>query len=152
MSDRRANSRNCETKQWELGKPWAHSSIGIGCLDLISGQQTLRPRCRKLHSTSAIWLRMADTIDSVNIIGAGLAEMIQPTAELRSSAELPIGQDILIAPTERISLITRMYGMQYSDSVEIARGVVWQDPMASSTQIHVVAALTELWVVARIQS
>lgn len=131
MGARRAKHRSCETKQWELRKPWIKQFVGIGCLDLISGEPILPPRCRELSNTVTHWLKIVDAIDTVNIIGAGLADMIQPTTKLRGSVELPIGQDILIAPTKRMSRIVRMYGTQHADCVEITRGVFWQHPMSS---------------------
>lgn len=131
MAARRAKSRSCETKQWEVKATGSRQFVGIGCLDLISGQTTLRPRCRDLTNAAAPWLKIADEVDSVNIIGANLDEFIQPATTLHGSTELPTGQDILIAPVRRIDRIARRYGMRHSDCVEIAGGIIWQDPMAS---------------------
>lgn len=130
MRSHRAESKPCETQQYEFRKFWTKSFVGIGCLDIVSGKTNLRPRFRELCSSAAQWLRLASAIDSINIIGAGIDDLIAPSFR-HQNAHLrpPWGSDVLTAPISRLQRIAREFGYEkHSDCVELARDIFWDDP------------------------
>ncbi|KAM0715862.1 hypothetical protein Q7P37_008376 [Cladosporium fusiforme] len=129
MKSRRAKLRQCETQQWEIRKPWVKNFVGIGCLDIVSGETSLRPRSHQLSDSAAQWLRLADAIDTVNIIGARIDDLIMPSPRYcNGDWNLPKNRDILAAPLKRLRRIAEIFGTVHPDCVELAKGVFWNDP------------------------
>lgn len=120
----------CEKPQWEIRKPGVRKDfIGFGCLDIISGHTSLRPRLRELKESATHWLKLADAIDSVNIIGAGIDDLIVPSPRNSvKSIDLPSDFDVLGAPLYRLQRIAQIYGRIYPDCVQLAHEVFWKSP------------------------
>lgn len=126
----RAKLVACEKQQWEVRKPGVRKDfIGFGCLDIISGHTSLRPRLRELKDSASHWLRLADAIDSINIIGAGIDDLIVPSPrDSINSDNLPCDFDVLGAPLHRLQRIAQIHGGMYPDCVQLAHEVFWKSP------------------------
>lgn len=125
----RAKLRSCDTQQYDLRRPFTKRFIGIGCLDIISNEPGMRSRCRELKDSAAQWLKLANAVDTVNIIGAGIDTLMMSSLKQPGVAlEPPCGHDILTASAKRLDRIAQRCGNIEADCVELAPEVFWCDP------------------------
>ena len=105
---------------------------GFEFIDMVSCSGPLRPKYAELNM-SATWLELPSKLGAVNIIGASLGHLFRPIIdECKKAIEVPSGCDVLFVPNRLLDPKTsNRRGELYSDHVELARDLFWDEPYKS---------------------
>ncbi len=104
--------------------------LGFAFMDIVKGQNNLRPRVATLKSSGKGWVDFARTIRAVTLIGKGFGDIFRPSSTgsnklCKRWSSVPKGKDYLVARTSTLKQICREDGDMDSRPMELAHGIYW---------------------------
>jgi hypothetical protein len=105
---------------------------GFAFMDIVDGQNDLRPRAVILKSSGRGWVDFTRSIRAFSLFAKGFGDIIRPSCEAnqlcKSWTHVPTGKDYLVACTSSLKEICRRYGNHDSNPMELANGIYWHKP------------------------
>jgi len=102
---------------------------GFGFMDIVSGQNPLRPRVSVLKSSGRGWVDFTRSIGAISLLGRGFGDLIIPALDANKLCSawksVPEGKDYLVVCTTTLREICRKNGDTDSDPLELVQGIYW---------------------------
>jgi hypothetical protein len=102
---------------------------GFGFMDIVSGQNPLRPRVSVLKSSGRGWVDFTRSIGAISLLGRGFGDLIIPALDsnelCRVWASVPKNQDYLVVCTTMLREICRKNGDTDSNPLELVKDIYW---------------------------
>jgi hypothetical protein len=102
---------------------------GFGFMDIVIGQNPLRPRVSVLKSSGRGWVDFTRSIGAISLLGRGFGDLIVPAFDAndlcRAWESVPKDQDYLVVCTTTLQEICRKNGDTESDPLELVQDIYW---------------------------
>jgi hypothetical protein len=102
---------------------------GFGFMDIVSGQNPLRPRVSILKPGGRGWVDFTRSIGAISLLGRGFGDLIVPASDAsklyRAWMNVPKGEDYLVACITTLREICQKNGDINSNPLELAQGIYW---------------------------
>lgn len=103
---------------------------GFGFMDIVCGENPLRPRVTTLKPSGRGWVDFIRSVRAITLLGRGFGELIRPTEEVsnqlcRSWKSVPKDQDYLTASISTLEKICEKYGDSEANPLELVQGIYW---------------------------
>ena len=105
---------------------------GFAFMDIVDGQNDLRPRVVTLRSSGKGWVDFTRDIRAFALLGKGFGALIKPSTGTNRLCKnwkaVPTGKDYLVACTSTLKEICKRSGNQDGKHMELATGIYWHKP------------------------
>jgi hypothetical protein len=102
---------------------------GFGFMDIVSGQNPLRPRVSVLKPSGRGWVDFTRSIGAITLLGRGFGDLIMPAEGAnnlcRAWERVPKDKDYLAVCTTTLREICRKNGDTDSIPLELVKGIYW---------------------------
>ena len=102
---------------------------GFGFMDIVSGQNPLRPRVSILKPSGRGWVDFTRSIGAINLLGRGFGELIKPAQHCDNLCSawksVPKDKDYLVVCTRNLHEICMKNGDTDSNPLELAQRIYW---------------------------
>jgi hypothetical protein len=106
--------------------------LGFGFMDIVNGQNILRPRVAKLNKSGWGWVDFIRSTYTITLLGKGFGELIRPAQESNQLCKywkhVPVGRDHLVACMSTLEDIRRQYGDCDGNVLQLASGIYCHIP------------------------
>jgi hypothetical protein len=106
--------------------------LGFAFMDIVDGQNDLRPRVASLKSSGKGWVDLTRSVRAITLLGKGFGEIIRPSKDsnklCKDWRQVPKGKDYLVACTSTLRDICKRQGNHESRPMELASGIYWHKP------------------------
>jgi hypothetical protein len=106
--------------------------LGFGFMDIVNGQNILRPRVAKLNKSGWGWVDFIRSTHTITLLGKGFGELIRQAQELNQLCKywkhVPVGRDHLVACVSTLEDIRRQYGDCDDDVLQLASRIYCHIP------------------------
>jgi hypothetical protein len=115
-----------------LRLPDREKLTGFAFMDIVDGQNSLRPRVATLKSSGRGWVDFTRSIRAFSLYAKGFGDIIKPSRDAnklcKSWMHVPTGKDYLVACTSTLKELCRRCGNHNSNPMELANGIYWHKP------------------------
>lgn len=106
--------------------------VGYGFMDIVTGQNDLRPRVATLKASGRGWVDFTRKITAITLLAKGLGDLIRPSRTsnrlCKQWSQVPKGKDYLVAGTAMLKKVALKHGDCDSDPLDLADGIYWHKP------------------------